>query len=182
MRNMILERLCKVTELLQYFNGSTVITQADQTYTASNIGSGLTAGDIMVISGASNSASNGTFTLKTVASGAIVVDDMDIGANETATITMNQEYQSAWYEVRGFAALTGVVNTSGNAQLYVDLSDNGVDVDYSSAPGTSSGAITGGTAFPFEVTNLMPYARIRIRNNGADQTTMRAYLYGRKIS
>jgi hypothetical protein len=182
MRNIILERLEKITELLQYFNGSTAITQADQTYTASNIGVGLTAGDIVVISGASGSASNGTFTLKSVATGAIIVADNDIGTDETATLTINQEYQGEWHEVRGFAALTGVVNTSGNAQMYVDLSDNGVDVDYSSAPGTGSGAITGGTAFPFEVTNLMPYARLRVRNNGADQTTMRAYLYGRKIS
>lgn len=177
MKDHVLEQLEKVTELLQYFNGSTVITQADKTYTATGIGSGFTAGETVVISGAANSASNGTFILQTVASGAVVVYANAIGADETATLTINQEWPGTYREVNKYAALVGSINCSGNATIYIDQSANGVDTDY-----TSSWSVTGGTALSFEVSVLLPYAKIRIRNNGADQTSMRAYLFGRKIS
>ncbi len=177
MRNLILEQLEKVTESLQYFTGSTVITQADRTYTAATIGSGLSVGDTVVIAGAANTASNGTFVLSSVASGAIVVAGPAIGANETASITINQEWPGTFREIHGFAALVGAINCSGNAIIYIDQSGDGANVDY-----TSSWAVTGGTALSFTVAVILPYAKIRIRTNAADQTSMRAYLYGRKIS
>ena len=177
MRNVILEQLEKVTELLQYFTGSTVITQADRTYTAATIGAGLTVGDTVVIAGAANSASNGTFVLSSVASGAVIVAGPAIGANETATITVNQEWPGTFKEVQGFAKLVGSINTSGAAIIYIDQSGDGVNIDY-----TSSWAVTAATALAFEADVVLPWAKIRVRTNAADQTTMRAYLYGRKIS
>lgn len=177
MRNVIVEQLDKVTELLQYFTGSTVITQSDRTYTATGIGSGLSVGETVVIAGAANSASNGTFVLSSVASGAVIVAGPAIGANETATITMNQEWPGTFKETQGFAKLVGTINCSGNAIIYIDQSGNGVDVDY-----TSSWAVTGGTALAFEVDVVLPFAKIRVRTNAADQTIMRVYLYGRKLS
>jgi len=176
MKDYIQTQLAKTTELLQYFTGSTVITQADKTFTAANIGTGLTAGEKIVIAGAANSASNGTFTLNTVAAGAITVLEA-IGANETATITINQEYQSDWIDVRKWAKLTGAINTSGNAYVYIDQSADGWNVDY-----TTTRTITAVTADAWSIETILPYARMRVRTNAADQTTMRAYLYGRIIT
>ena len=176
MKNQLMTELAKTTELLQYFTGSTVITQADKTFTAANIGSGLTAGEKIVIAGAANSASNGTFTLVTVASGAIVVAET-IGANETATITINQEYQSAWLDVRKWAKLTGAINTSGNAYVYIDQSADGYNTDY-----TTTRTITASTADAWSIETVLPWARMRVRTNAADQTTMRASLFGRIVT
>ena len=176
MRDTVLTLLDSMTELLQYFTGSTVITQADKTFTAANIGSGLTVGEKIVIAGAANSASNGTFTLATVASGAITVLET-IGANETATITINQEYQGSWYDTRNWAKITGSINCSGNAFVYIDQSGNGSNVDY-----TTTRTITGGVADAWSIETVLPYVRMRVRTNAVDQTTMRAYLYGRIIT
>ena len=176
MKDYIMTQLAKTTELLQYFTGSTVITQADKTFTAANIGSGLTAGEKIVIAGAGQSASNGTFTLVTVAAGAITVHEA-IGTDETATITINQEYQSAWIDVRKWAKLTGSINSSGNAYVYIDQSADGYNTDY-----TTTRTITGGTADAWSIETVLPYVRMRVRTNAADQTAMRAYLYGRIIT
>ncbi len=162
------------TELLQYFNGSTVITQADRTYTAATIGAGLVVGDIVVISGAANSASNGTFVLSSVASGAVIVAGPAIGADETATVTFNQEYIGEWKEVSRFAVLPTTITCTGNASLKIDQSGDGHNVDI-----TSTTAITGGTAATAAPAVALPYARLRVTNNGADQTTLRAYMCGR---
>lgn len=176
MKDHLIVKLDSTTELLQYFTGSTVITQADRTYTAANIGSGLTVGETVVIAGAANSASNATFVLSSVASGAIIVAGPAIGADETATITINQEYQGAWKEVEQFAHLLSVINTSGAAYVYVDQSANGVDVDY-----TTTITVAAATAKADSIETLLPFARLRVRTNAADQTAMRAYLFGRRI-
>lgn len=161
------------TELLQYFNGSTVITQADSTYTATGIGTGLSVGDIVVISGAGQSGSNGTFVLTAVASGAITVAGT-IGTNETATVTINQEYTGEWKEVRNFAVVVTTITSTGSASLKIDQSGNGYTVDI-----TTTTAITGGTAATASLAVALPFARLRVTNNGADQTTLRAYMCGR---
>lgn len=176
MKDYIITQLAKTTELLQYFTGSTVITQADKTFTAAGIGSGLTAGEKIVIANAANSASNGTFTLNTVASGAITVFEA-IGADETATITINQEYQSDWLNVQKWAKLTGAINTSGNAYVYIDQSADGYNIDY-----TTTRTITAATADSWSIETVLPWARLRVRTNAADQTIMRAYLYGRMLT
>jgi hypothetical protein len=176
MKDYIMTQLAKTTELLQYFTGSTVITQADKTFTAANIGTGLTAGEKIVIAGAANSASNGTFTLVTVAAGAISVHEA-IGADETASITINQEYQSDWIDVRKWAKLTGSIYSSGNAYVYIDQSSDGYNTDY-----TTTRTITAATADAWSIETVLPFARMRVRTNAADQTAMRAYLYGRIIT
>jgi hypothetical protein len=178
MISQILHELDSTTELLQYFTGTTASTQTTRKYAATGIGTGLTAGDKVVIAGFSNSASNGTFTLQTVAADEITVCEA-IGANETGiTATVTQEYQGAWVLVERWSKLVGVINTSGAAIIYIDQSgDGGNNTDY-----TSSWAVTAATAFVYSAEIIAKYARLRIRTNAADQTTMRAYLYGRANS
>ena len=178
MRNVVLEQLDKCTELLQYFTSSAVTFAAsDSSLAATNIGTGFTAGDSVVIAASSEAANNTTMTIKTVAAAKLTMYNAVTDDNAGETITITQEWPGEYKETHGFAALTGTINCSGNAIIYIDQSGNGVDTDY-----TSSWAVTGGTALSFEVSVLLPFAKMRIRTNAADQTTMRAYLYGRKIS
>jgi hypothetical protein len=176
MISQILHQLDKTTELLQWFNGSTVIVKTAKTFTAANIHVGLTAGDKLYITGTSSGTSDGIYTIATVATGELTMSETPAGSNETATITINQEYQGAWIKVDRWAKLTGLFNcTGGSATVYVDQSgDRGTTVDYS-----SSFSATTATALAFSVETVATHARLRIRNNGTDQSVLRGYLYGR---
>ena len=177
MKDYIMTKLDSTTELLQYFTGSTTTTQATRQYAATNIGVGLSVGDKLVVAGFSNVASNGTKTIATVATDAITVEEA-IGAGEAGvTATFNQEYQGVWVDVRKWAKLTGSINTSGAAYVYIDQSADGLNVDY-----TTTRTITGGTADSWSIETVLPNIRMRIRANAIDQTVMRAYLYGRIIT
>jgi hypothetical protein len=177
MKDHILIKLDSTTELLQYFTGSVNTTATTKKYASTGIGSGLAVGEKVVIAGFSNADSNGTKTLATVAANEITVEEA-IGADETGiTATVNQEWQGEWKEVNQFSHLLSVINTSGNAYAYVDQSANGVDTDY-----TTTITVTAATAKADSIEVLMPYARLRVRTNAADQTTMRAYLFGRRLT
>lgn len=177
MQSFIMTQLEKITELLQYFTGSTTTTTATRKYAATGIGSGFAAGDKVVFAGFSNSDSNGTKTLATVAANEVTVEEA-IGTGEAGiSATMNQEYQGDWHDVRKWAVLTTAINCSGNAYLYVDQSQDGDNIDY-----TTTRTITGGTADRSDISSGMFYARLRVRTNAADQTSMRAYLNGRIIT
>jgi hypothetical protein len=177
-------QLDHVTELLQYFTSSAVtFATADNSIAATGIGSGFTAGDKIVISGAAESGNNATFTIVTVASGKLVVSETVTAESPTATVVINQEYQGNWAKCDQCAKIVGTVNCSGNAVVLVDQSQDKVNVDYTSTTdANTSYAVTGGTPFAFEVSVVNKNARLRIRNNGADQTAMRAYLNGRTVS
>jgi len=181
MISQILHQLDYTGELLQYFNGSTAVDQDKYTFTATGIGTGWTAGDYVSITGASNGATNTVIQLDTVATGMLTAEPITLGADETATLTLNQEYQGAWVNVERWAKLTGLINTSGNCYVYIDQSGATAKptttVDY-----TTTITVTGATAATWSIETLGKWARMRIRNNGADQTIMRAYLYGRAIT
>ena len=177
MKDHILVKLDSTTELLQYFTGSVNTTATTKKYASTGIGSGLTAGEKVVIAGFSDADSNGTKTLATVAANEITVEEA-IGADETGiTATVNQEWQGEWKEVNQFSHLLPTINCSGNAYLYVDFSADGVNTDY-----TNTGTITAATADMGSIEVGLPYARLRVRTNAADQTTMRAYLFGRRLT
>lgn len=178
MRNVVLEKLDSCTELLQYFTSTGVTFAAsDSSLSATGIATGWTAGDTVVIAGSSETANNTTMVIKTVATGKLTMFDAVTDDTPGETITITQEWPGTFKETNGFAALTGTINCSGNAIIYIDQSANGVDIDY-----TSSWAVTAATALSYEVSVLLPYAKMRIRTNAADQTSMRAYMFGRKIS
>ena len=177
MQSFIMTKLDKVTELLQYFTGSVTTTQATKTYAATNIGVGLAVGDKLVIAGFSNAATNGTKTVATVATDTITVLEA-IGAGESGvTATFNQEYQGEWHDIRRWAKITGSINCSGNGYVYIDQSADGITSDY-----TTTRTITAATADAFSIETVLSYGRIRVRTNANDQTSMRAYLFGRIIT
>lgn len=178
MKDHLIFELDRCTELLQYFtSGAVTFAAVDDSLSATGIATGWTAGDTVVIGGSSEAANNTTMVIKTVATGKLTMYDAVTDDNAGETITITQEWPGTYKETKGCVALTGTINCSGNAIIYIDQSANGVDTDY-----TSSWAVTGGTALSYEVAVLLPYAKMRIRTNAADQTSMRAYLFGRKIS
>jgi hypothetical protein len=179
MISQILHQLDKTTELLQYFTGSTVIVKTAKTFTCADIDHGLTVGDKVYIAGTSSGTSDGVYTLATVADGVLTMSETPAGNNETATITINQEYQGAWILVERWAKLTGLFNcTGGTATVYVDQSgDGGTTVDYS-----SSFTATTAVALAFSVETVAKHARLRVRNSGTDQSVLRGYLYGRAVT
>jgi hypothetical protein len=177
MISQILHQLDKTTELLQYFAGSTAIVKTARTFTATGIHTGLTVGDKVVIAGTSSGTSDGTYTVETLSTGVLTTVETPAGSNETATITINQEYQGVWVNIERWAKLTGSINCSGAAYVYIDQSADGSSVDY-----TTTLTITGGTASAWSIEAELKYARMRIRTNAADQTIMRAYLFGRAIT
>jgi len=178
MKDHILIKLDSTTELLQYFTGSITTTQATKKYAATGIGSGLTAREKVVFAGFSNADSNGTKTLATVAANEVTVEEaIGTGESNKAGVTLNQEYQGEWKEVDQFSHLLSTINTSGNAYAYVDQSADGVNTDY-----TTTITVTAATAKADSIEVLLPYARLRVRTNAADQTTMRAYLFGRRLT
>lgn len=182
MRGQILHKLDYTAELLQYFTSAAVTFEADDdSLSATSIGTGgaFEVGDHIVVSGSSETTNNTTHTVTVSAANKITCGASTITDDTPGeTIVINQEYQGTWFNVEEWAKLTGVINSSGNCTVYVDQSGNGgTNTDYS-----SSWAVTGGTALAFSVETICKHARLRIRNNGADQTVMRAYLYGRTIT
>lgn len=178
-----LHLLDSITELLQYHtSGAVTFAATDNSLAATGIGTSTFAvGDYIVVGGSSQAANNTTHKLATVSANKITVtpDTSITDDNAGETITLNQEYQGEWLDVRRWPKLVGTINCSGNAYLYIDQSASpvGANTDY-----TTTVTVTGGTAAAFSVETVLPYARIRVRNNGADQTIMRAYLYGRSLT
>jgi hypothetical protein len=177
MRPQILHQLDYTGELLQYFTGSITTTTATKTYAASSIQAGLSVGDKVFFAGFSNADSNGIKTIATLGTNELTVSET-IGTGESGvTATLSQEYQGAWVNVDSWAALTGTINTSGAAIIYIDQSGDKTNVDY-----TSTWAVTAATALSYSVETIAKYGRMRVRTNAADQTIMRAYLFGRSVS
>lgn len=178
MNNHIVIPLDKCTELLQYFTSNAVtFASTDNSLAATGIETGWTAGDKVVVAGSSESANNTTFTIKTVATGKLTMYEAVTDDTPGETITLNQEWQGEWKEADQFAHLLSVINCSGNAYVYIDQSGDKDNADY-----TTTITVTGGTAKADSIEVVLPYARLRVRTNAADQTTMRAYLSGRRVT
>jgi hypothetical protein len=178
MKDHIIEKLDSTTELLQYFTGSVTTTQATNKYAATNIGVGLAVGDILYVAGFSNTASNGWKTVTTIAGdNSYIYVSEAIGAGESGvTATFNQEYQGTWQEAEQFSHVCPFIYSSGNAYLYVDQSPNKVNYY------TTTRTITAATADLASIETCLPFVRMRVRTNAADQTTMDAQLFGRRIT
>ncbi len=177
MAEILLESFGTITELLQYFTGSVIITQTTGKLASTGIGTGWTVGDIIQLSGTANSNIEVTVTyIHTDASYMLTTANSTVfGANETAANgKLNQVKYSDWQDVRGSAKLVGTVNSSGNCVAYVQQSGDGINIDYSTTV-----SVTGGTAASFSIETVAGYARIKVLTSDADQTVMRTYFYGR---
>lgn len=173
-----LMKLGESTELLQYYTGSVTVTQATKKYAGTGIHTGLTVGDTILFAGCAQSASNGVKTVATLGTNELTVEEA-VGVNEgpTASVTVNQYIETPWMKADDVVKLVGAISCTGNAYVYIDQG-----VDNSTAVYTTTLTITGGTAQGWSIETLLPYARMRVYNNGADQTAMAAYLYGRIVT
>lgn len=168
-----------ITENLQYISvANGVFATADNSVAVATIGDGWSLGDTAVISGSNQSGNNKEWTFGVVATGKVILTGGTVTADVAANTTvMRQTAYTAWMDVSTMSKLVGAINSSGNCTVYVQQSQNTTDVDYSTTVD-----VTGGTAAAFEVSVLCRYARLRILNGLADQTSMRAVFNGRTIS
>jgi hypothetical protein len=180
----ILRQLFHSTELLQYFAGTVATTASTKKYAASGIGSGFAVGDLIYVTGFSNTDSNGYKTIATIASdNSYITVDEAIGDDETGISgVFNQAVRSGWISIRAFARIVGALYAVGGSGVYLVeyAADENGDVLY--MPNSSGEAWTTATyaAFSYEV--VAPYMRVTFRNNGTDQTTFRAWVGGRTMS
>ena len=181
---MLDQKLYKIdstTELLQYFASSAVtFAAADNSIAASGIGAGFENGDKIVVTGSAQAANNTTHTIATVAANKITVtsDTSITGDDAGESITVSQVYIGNFQKVENYAKLVATVYCSGNAKLDIDFSHDGVNADYY----PTQVSITGGIG-AIETTEVCAkYARLRLTTSAADQTTLRATLYGRTVS
>lgn len=176
------KRLYKIdstSELLQYFTSNAVtFATADNSIAATGIGTSTFAeGDTFTVSGASESGNNITFTVVSVTANKIIVAETVTAEAAGATVKINQTYIGPWVETDCFTKVIGVINASGACTGYIDQSNDGVTVAYSTTED-----VTGGTPLGFSVENLSLYARLRIVAKDVDQTTMLAFLNGRTLT
>ena len=172
--------LDSVTELLQYFGGTVTTTEVTNKYAAANIGVGLAVGDVVLVAGMAESASNGEKTIATIASdNSYITVEEAIGTGETnkAGVTLNQVYYTGWLPAYFYISITGTGYCVGaNATVTQQFSYDMVTTDMSATAQTLT-AGTGAAITAISVPNY--YWRCRVANVGtADITTMRVYLFG----
>lgn len=178
MGGIIIDQLDTITELLQYFTGSVVITKTTGGLAATGIGSGWTIGDTLLLSGTSNSNIEVTITYIHTDNSYMLTTPVStaFGDDETAgSGKLNQTAYTAWQDIRGYSRIVGSIYASGAADYWIQQSWNASDVDVQSTKADLSAA----TPTSFSVEAVAPYARLRILSEDADQTVMRAYLGGR---
>jgi len=172
-----LVNLARTEATLQAFVSAAVtFATADNSIAATGIGTAFsTAGTKIVVSGAANADNNITFTISSVSSAnKIIVTETVTAEAAGASVVINEEYQSEWLYVSDRAKLVGSIYASQACTIYIDQSSDAsnTDGDPSSWP-----VVIGGTV-KYEVDRVEPYARLRVRNNGTDQTALRATLNG----
>lgn len=149
----------------------------DNSISATGIGTQFpTAGKKIVVSGAAQSGNNTTFTIESVSSAdKIIVTETVTAESAGASVVINEEFQGAWKDISEWDELAGHIDASQNCTIYIDQG-----ADNSNAGYTSSWSVTGGTLKGFSVETISTYGRLRIRNGGTDQTSMTAYMNGKK--
>lgn len=170
--------LAKQDELLQYFTGTAVTFAAtDKSLSATGIGDGLTAGEVFLVSGSSQSGNNVEQTIETVAADKITVIGAITDDTPGETIKLNQVVIGDWKDVSCMSKIVGSITSSGNCTVVIQQSMDGINVDH-----VTSISVTGGTSKEIDIPVYLPYARLKITNGDADQTIFRAYMCGRTCS
>lgn len=172
--------LKKVDELLQYFTGNDVtFANVDNSLAANAIGSGMTTGDIFLCAASAQAGNNVELTINTVSANKVTINSSVSITDDNAgeQIKLNQVVYTDFVDVSCMAKIVGAITSSGNCTVLVQQSNDGVNVDFS-----TSISVTGGTSKEIDVAVFLRYARLKITNGDADQTTFRAILNGRTAS
>jgi hypothetical protein len=166
-------------ELLQFFTSTGVTFEHDDSsLSATGIGTDTFAeGDYVTIGASAQSANNTTFRIVTLAADKMTVDGVITDDNAGETITINQTFVGDWFPIDSFTKLVGVIKSPSNCTGYIDQSNDGSTVAYSTPE-----AVTGGTALAFSVEVVALYARLRIINGGTDQASFLAFVNGRTLT
>jgi len=162
------------TELLQYFTAAGQMVQtAPHTLACAGIGVGWAAGDQFVLSG--TTANDGTLTIATIAgdNGSLTVVETIAGHNAEAGV-MNQQVSSGWKRADFYSRLIGAYSLSQNGVLYSDWSPDGVTNLV-----TLTTAINAGTPAAYAQECVAKWVRLRVKNNGTDQTSVAVHIYAK---
>lgn len=162
---------------LQYFTSSAVtFATADNSISATGIGTAFpTTGHKLIITGASNSGNNSTFTISTSAANKIVVVEDVTAEAAGATVSINEGITSDWILSHHHNILAVSYYASQACTIYIDQSYNGSDVDYT----TTIPVLAATTMSPYEIDTVSKYFRLRIINGGVDQTDVRVFVVGK---
>lgn len=170
--SMTLANIFNTTEALQFFSGSVTFTAATKTMAATGIEAGLTVGDELVLTG--TVSNNGTFTVATLATNSLTVNEAVVNEGPIAT-TINQQVSSGWMKVEYYSRLVGIYSCSQNASLRTDWAKDHLG----NTLVTLATAITGGTPAAYAQEIVAPYVNVRLRNNGTDQTAVACHIYAK---
>lgn len=172
----MLENITDTTELLQYFTSTAVtFATADNSIAATGIGTAFpTAGDLLVITGAAESANNITFTVVSATANKVIVSETVTAESAGATVVINQEWRSGWKQTFQYKELLGGVSASQNCIAYIDQANKKEATTYY----TTQYSVVSDIPIAFEILNTAHYSQLRIRNAGVDQTAMYGYLNG----
>ncbi len=173
----MIEVVQSLSHLLKSFSSSAVtFATADNSINATGIGTGtVEAGEKFTISGASEPGNNRTFTAVTVADDKIVVAETVTAESAGAAVVLNEEYVGSFKDVSHFTDLVGSIAASQACTGFVDFSNDKENVDY-----TASTNVTGGTPAKISEGVVGYFARLRVRNGGTNQTSLRANLNGKR--
>jgi hypothetical protein len=173
----------KVTELLQYFTGSIVITTAAgpvTTLTSSGIGAGFSVNDIIQLTGTAGTTNDLECRIVSIAAGdgSMVVAPTSgaFGADETAsTGKINQVLYTGWQDVCDSWEVGATIHASGALDATIQQSWEGVLVDIN---GTKVD-VAGSTPTIVDEETKCRFARLKLLNQDNEITSMRAYFGGK---
>jgi hypothetical protein len=173
----MIEVVQSLSHSLKSFSSSAVtFATADNSISATGIGTDtVEAGEKFTISGAGQTGNNRTFTAVTVSANKIVVEETVAAESPGSSVVLNEEYIGSFKDVSHFSDLMGSIAASQNCTGYVDFSNDKENVDY-----TATVNVTGGTPAKISEGVVAYYARLRVRNGGTSQTSLRANLNGKR--
>jgi hypothetical protein len=166
-----------MTTLLKSPSSSAVtFATADNSIAATGIGTAFPAGKKINIAGATNSGNNSTFTVMSATANKVIVSETVTAESPGAAVVINEEYQSAWKDVSDRTDIVGAANASQACIVFVDFSNDGGDnTDYTEIIGVDAGVPQS-----INLPVITHHCRLRVRNGGTAQTSLRVFLNGKR--
>ena len=167
-----MKELFSCLELLQYLSiGDAVFTGTTKTIASATGGfAAFSVGETFVCAASGN---NTTFTIATIAStnSMTVVETVTLESAEAATFT--QQVTSSWMDGTPWKNLRGTVNASQACTVYIEQSQDGVNV-----VSTRTFTILAGVPLDFVLDIVARKFRVRILNGTTNQTAFSLFVNG----
>ena len=169
--------LSALSGTLAYFAGAVAFLATDKSISANNVGVDLVAGNKIVLSAAEDVGNNGTFTLATVSTNKITVEEA-ITTNGNDAIVIREEWTSGWLPVHEYSRITGPMMGTVAASFYTDWAPQASTVGMV----TVTVELSANTPLSHAVEIVAPFVRFRIRNNGAAGSVLSGALYAKALT